>query len=299
MPGGGSAENMSLLYDRKNKTVTEITQYGGGMMQATYHGRYSRFLLPVVTSRLYTRLWGWWQCTPFSCNKIPAFVEQYRVNMADYEQQVFHNFDEFFIRPIREGARPMNIDPDRLIAPADSKLLVYPVKEDMHLTVKGLDYTLEELTGSRRFAKEFAGGQCLVFRLTMDDYHHYCFPADGWQRMRHTVPGRLHTVSPYSAEKKVYQENYRVVNLLETKHFGKILMIEVGALFAGRIINYPVRCFRKGEEKGYFRLGGSTILMLLQKDAVRLDEDILEYTDKGIEVKLRYREDIGTVIRKK
>ena len=290
---------MSLLYDRKNKTVTEITQYGGGMMQAAYHGRYSRFLLPVVTSRLYTRLWGWWQCTPFSCNKIPAFVEQYHVNMADYEQQVFHNFDEFFIRPIREGARPMNIDPDRLIAPADSKLLVYPVKEDMHLTVKGLDYTLEELTGSRRFAKEFAGGQCLVFRLTMDDYHHYCFPADGWQRMRHTVPGRLHTVSPYSAEKKVYQENYRVVNLLETKHFGKILMIEVGALFAGRIINYPVRCFRKGEEKGYFRLGGSTILMLLQKDAVRLDEDILEYTDKGIEVKLRYREDIGTVIRKK
>ena len=290
---------MSLLYDRKNKTVTEITQYGGGMMQAAYHGRYSRFLLPVVTSRLYTRLWGWWQCTPFSCNKIPAFVEQYHVNMADYEQQVFHNFDEFFIRPIREGARPMNIDPDRLIAPADSKLLVYPVKEDMHLTVKGLDYTLEELTGSRRFAKEFAGGQCLVFRLTMDDYHHYCFPADGWQRMRRTVPGRLHTVSPYSAEKKVYQENYRVVNLLETKHFGKILMIEVGALFAGRIINYPVRCFRKGEEKGYFRLGGSTILMLLQKDAVRLDEDILEYTDKGIEVKLRYREDIGTVIRKK
>ena len=290
---------MSLLYDRKNKTVTEITQYGGGMMQAAYHGRYSRFLLPVVTSRLYTRLWGWWQCTPFSCNKIPAFVEQYHVNMADYEQQVFHNFDEFFIRPIREGARPMNIDPDRLIAPADSKLLVYPVKEDMHLTVKGLDYTLEELTGSRRFAKEFAGGQCLVFRLTMDDYHHYCFPADGWQRMRHTVPGRLHTMSPYSAEKKVYQENYRVVNLLETKHFGKILMIEVGALFAGRIINYPVRCFRKGEEKGYFRLGGSTILMLLQKDAVRLDEDILEYTDKGIEVKLRYREDIGTVIRKK
>ncbi len=290
---------MSLLYDRKNKTVTEITQYGGGMMQAAYHGRYSRFLLPVVTSRLYTRLWGWWQCTPFSCNKIPAFVEQYHVNMADYEQQVFHNFDEFFIRPIREGARPMNIDPDRLIAPADSKLLVYPVKQDMHLTVKGLDYTLEELTGSRRFAKEFAGGQCLVFRLTMDDYHHYCFPTDGWQRMRHTIPGRLHTVSPYSAEKKVYQENYRVVNLLETKHFGKILMIEVGALFAGRIINYPVRCFRKGEEKGYFRLGGSTILMLLQKDAVRLDEDILEYTDKGIEVKLRYREDIGTVIRKK
>ncbi|MBR3517470.1 MAG: phosphatidylserine decarboxylase [Lachnospiraceae bacterium] len=290
---------MSLLYDRKNKTVTEITQYGGGMMQAAYHGRYSRFLLPMVTSWLYTRLWGWWQCTPFSCNKIPAFVEQYPVNMADYEQQVFHNFDEFFIRPIREGARPMNIDPDRLIAPADSKLLVYPVKKDMHLTVKGLDYTLEELIGSRRFAKEFAGGQCLVFRLTMDDYHHYCFPADGWQRMRHTVPGRLHTVSPYSAEKKVYQENYRVVNLLETKHFGKILMIEVGALFAGRIINYPVRCFRKGEEKGYFRLGGSTILMLLQKDAVRLDEDILEYTDKGIEVKLRYREDIGTVIRKK
>jgi phosphatidylserine decarboxylase len=87
-----------------------------------------------------------------------------------------------------------------------------------------------------------------------------------------------------------------VVNLLETKHFGKILMIEVGALFAGRICNHPVQCFRRGEEKGYFRLGGSSILMLLQKDAVQLDEDILEYTEKGIEVKLRYREDIGTSV---
>ena len=286
---------MSKVYDRKTKKLTEITQYGGGMMEAAYHGRYSRLLLPVVTGRMYTKLWGWWQCTPFSCNKIPGFVKQYHVNMAEYEQQVFRSFDEFFTRPVRESARPMNIDPDRLVAPADSKLLVYPVEENMHLNVKGLDYTLEELTGSRRFAKEFAGGQCLVFRLTMDDYHHYCFPADGWQRMRHTVPGRLHTVSSYSSEKKVYQENFRVVNLLETKRFGKILMIEVGALFAGRIINHPVRCFRKGEEKGYFRLGGSTILLLLQKDAVQLDEDILKYTDQGIEVKLRYREDIGTL----
>ncbi|MBO6208623.1 MAG: phosphatidylserine decarboxylase [Lachnospiraceae bacterium] len=286
----------SLLYDRKNRKMTKITQYGGRMMQAAYQGKCSRFLLPVVTSRIYTRLWGAWQCTPFSCNKIPGFVKQYHVDMAEYEQQVFRSFDEFFTRPIREETRPMDIDPDRLVAPADSKLLVYPVREDMHLKVKGLDYTLDELTGSRRFAHEFAGGQCLVFRLTMDDYHHYCFPADGWQRLRHTVPGRLHTVSPYSSERKVYQENYRVVNLLETKHFGKILMIEVGALFAGRIINYPVRCFRKGEEKGYFRLGGSTILLLLQKDAVQLDGDIREYTDRGIEVKLRYREDIGTAL---
>ncbi len=287
---------MSKIYDRKTGKCTEITQYGGGMMQEAYHGKSSRFLLPVVTSRMYTRLWGWWQCTPFSCNKIPGFVKQYHVNMADYETQVFRNFDEFFVRRIREDARPMPFDPYRLIAPADSKLLVYPVREDMRLNIKGLEYTLEELTGSRRFSKMFAGGQCLVFRLTMDDYHHYCFPDDGWQKLRRTVPGRLHTVSPYSSEKKVYQENFRVVNLLETKHFGKILMIEVGALFAGRICNHPVQCFRRGEEKGYFRLGGSSILMLLQKDAVQLDEDILEYTEKGIEVKLRYREDIGTSV---
>lgn len=284
----------SLLYDRKNKKTTEISQYGGGMMQAAYHGRYHRFLLPVVTGRWYTRIFGWWQCTPFSKKKIPAFIRQYGVEMDDYLPKKYKSFDDFFLRPVREEARPMTIDPNRLIAPADSKLLVYPVEEDLHLNIKGLDYTLEELTGSRKALEEFALGQCLVFRLTMDDYHHYCFPDGGWQVLRQTIPGRLHTVSPYSSEKKVYQENFRVVNLLETKHFGKILMIEVGALYAGRIINHPIRCFQKGEEKGYFRLGGSTILMLLQKDAVQLDEDILEYTDQGIEVRLRYREDIGT-----
>ena len=291
---------MSLLYDRKTKTTSEITQYGGGMMQAAYHGKCSRFLLPVVTGRMYTRLWGWWQCTPFSCGKIPEFAAKYQVNMSDYDQQVFRSFDEFFIRPIREDARPMNGDPLRLIAPADSKLLVHPVKENMHLKVKGVEYSLEELTGASfcdgKLA-DFAGGQCLVFRLTMDDYHHYCFPDDGRLLMRRTIPGVLHTVSPYSNGRRVYSDNYRVVNLLKTKHFGKILMIEVGALFAGRIINYPIRQFRKGEEKGYFRLGGSTILFLLQKDRIRLDEDIVAYTEKGIEVRLRYREDIGTAMQ--
>ena len=300
----------TLLYDRKKKCLTEIEQYGGGMMRAAYHGRWGQcLLLPVVISPLFTRIYGWLQCLPCSRKKIPAFIKRYHVEMRDYQPRRYRNFDEFFLRAIREGARPMTGEKSRLIAPADSKLLVYPVHEGAKVIVKGVEYSIEELagmsfgSGKRQNAgsrgenadlADFAGGLCLVFRLTMDDYHHYCFPDDGRLRLRYQIKGKLHTVSPLSAGRKIYRDNYRVVNLLETRHFGKILMIEVGAMFAGCIRNRPIRHFKKGEEKGYFRLGGSSILMLLQKDQVALDADIMEYAVSGTEVKLRYREDIGS-----
>ena len=187
----------------------------------------------------------------------------------------------------------MDMQDSSLVAPADSKLLIYSIEKNNRVCVKGVDYTLSELVGNQLDLKEYEGGKCLVFRLTMDDYHRYIFVDRGRVRRRYFIKGKLHTVSSISKEHKIYRENSRVVNVLETKNFGRIVFIEVGALLVGKIKNHPIREFEKGMEKGYFQLGGSTILMLFQKEKMVLDEDIQSICKNGIEVKVSMGESIG------
>ena len=134
---------------------------------------------------------------------------------------------------------------------------------------------------------------CLVFRLSVDDYHRYCYPDTGTTKSKTAIKGKLHTVCDISDKYKVFQENSRFVSVLDTEHFGEIIMIEVGALMVGRIVNHEIVDFRKGQEKGYFRLGGSTIVVLCQAGVLKLDEDIEEYAAQGMEVRLRYGERVG------
>ncbi len=213
--------------------------------------------------------------------------------MDDFVSSEYKSFNDFFIREIKPEARPMEANNNVLISPADSKLSIYRIGDDLKIQIKGSKYTLDELVDCRVDTQEYKGGLCLVFRLTMDDYHRYCFPDDGIIVAKHAVKGKLHTVSSISKKYKIYKENSRVVNLLKTKHFDDVLFIEVGALLVGKIVNRSLISYGKGQEKGYFELGGSTIVMLLKEGVVTLDKDILEYAAKGTEVKVQYREAIG------
>ena len=136
----------------------------------------------------------------------------------------------------------------------------------------------------------FAGGCCLVYGLCMDDYHRYCFVDSGRMGDHFFVQGKLHTVSPISKDHKIYQENSRVVNVLMTDHFDTVIQIEVGALLVGKIKNREVIEFQKGEEKGYFEPGGSTIIQFFKKDCLTIAEDILQQSQAQIETKVRFGE---------
>lgn len=130
----------------------------------------------------------------------------------------------------------------------------------------------------------------------MDDYHRYIFFDSGTLDRTYYIPGRLHTVSPIVYDfYRVFQENSRQVSVLETEHFGTVVQVEVGALMVGKIVNYPVQTFQKGEEKGYFEFGGSTIILLLEPNQVEIDSLILKYSKQGMEVKVK----LGTVLGKK
>lgn len=281
------------MYDRHTGKYMETGQYGQGALAFLYGNPFGRMLLKIAVSPLTSRMYGLYNSLPVSAKKIPGFIEKYGVAMSGYEKTEYRSFNDFFTRKRRDEALHIDADENALIAPADSKLLVYSVTDHLKLTVKGSVYHLNELVDNRVDLSDYSGGLCLVFRLCMDDYHRYCFVDSGNVAESHYVKGKLHTVSSISKDYKIYKENAREVTICDTDHFGRIIQIEVGALLVGRIVNHRTDTFSKGEEKGYFEPGGSTIILLLKKNAAVIDEDILIQSAHGTETIVKYGEKIG------
>jgi phosphatidylserine decarboxylase len=283
------------IYDRKTKEYEEIVQYGQGALKFLYGNFFGRLLLRIVVSPSVSRLYGRINSGHGSKKKIPEFIRSNNIKIEDFEDREYVSFNDFFTRKLREGARIVDTDENRLISPADAKLLVYDIEPGLRMNIKGRDYSVEEIAPGIPSLEEYAGGKCLVYRLCMDDYHRYCFVDDGSVEETRVIKGRLHTVSPLSKDYKIYKENHRIVSVLSTKHFGEVIHIEVGALLVGKIVNREINEFTKGEEKGFFEPGGSTIVQLFKKDTVNIDEDIMIQSRDNIETKVLFGEGVGSV----
>jgi phosphatidylserine decarboxylase len=135
----------------------------------------------------------------------------------------------------------------------------------------------------------------LIFRLTVDDYHRYCYMADGQKEANVKIPGVLHTVNPIANDVvPIYKENAREYSILHTEHFGDVLMMEVGALLVGKIVNHPTAPqVRRGDEKGFFRFGGSTVILIFKPGTLVPDADLVENSNMGFETVVKYGEKIG------
>ena len=282
------------IYDRRTDTYEDIVQYGAGKLAFLYNNPLGRLLLGIAVSPFVSNVYAWKNSRKSSAKKIPGFIKEHNIDMSDYEDREYKSFTDFFTRKIRYGKRPVDMAPEALISPADSKLLVYEIEKDTTLRIKGRTYTSDEILADSENAGEFAGGYALVFRLTVDDYHRFCYPDRGCLISRRLIKGKLHTVSPVSKDHKIYMENTRSVNLLKTENFGTVAYIEVGAMLIGRIVDNGTDVFEKGQEKGYFEPGGSTVVILVKN--VEIDKDIMEQSASGIETKVRYGERIGRAL---
>ena len=282
------------IYDRRTDTYEDIVQYGAGKLAFLYNNPLGRLLLGIAVSPFVSNVYAWKNSRKSSAKKIPGFIKEHNIDMSDYEDREYKSFTDFFTRKIRYGKRPVDMALEALISPADSKLLVYEIEKDTTLRIKGRTYTADEILADSENAGEFAGGYALVFRLTVDDYHRFCYPDRGCLISRRLIKGKLHTVSPVSKDHKIYMENTRTVNLLKTENFGTVAYIEVGAMLIGRIVDNGTDVFEKGQEKGYFEPGGSTVVILVKN--VEIDKDIMEQSASGIETKVRYGERIGRAL---
>ena len=179
-------------------------------------------------------------------------------------------------------------DPVCLSAPCDGRLSAYHLEETGVFDIKGSRYDVRALLGGDPRAALFSGGDCLVFRLCVDDYHRYHYIDDGEKGENVFIPGRLHTVRPIALEHtNVFIQNCREYTLMQTRHFGTVAQIEVGALLVGRVCNHDgAGAFTRGAEKGCFYYGGSTVVLLLQKGRATVDERFFAATRRGEETRV-------------
>lgn len=257
-----------------------------------------RLLLRGLVCPAVSALCGRYLDSPVSRLHIPAFVRKHHIDLSDYEPRAYRSFNEFFTRRIRDGLRPVDRAADSLIAPCDGRLSVYPITQGASFSVKGSRYDLSDFLGGSA-AGDFTGGLCLIFRLCVDDYHRYCYLDSGIPVGGGYLGGVLHTVRPIALRRyPVFIQNSRAYTVLRTEHFGTVAQVEVGALLVGKIHNYPVRGpVRRGEEKGLFLYGGSTVVVLLEKGAARLPAVYFERTEQGLETLVKYGQKIGTAAR--
>ena len=283
---------------QKHRDGTEIQKkiIYEGLMGRMYERLTGRMVLKMLTKPCVSKCAGWALSTRASRMLVGPFVRRNGIDLTEYEQERFGSYNEFFSRKIRADARPIQGNDNHLISPCDSQLMVFPVTENGVFFVKNTPYTLASLLRDGERAKEYEGGQILIFRLGVDDYHRYCYVADGEKSENVYIPGVLHTVSPVVYGRyPVYKENAREYCSLRTEKFGEMLMMEVGALMVGKIVNHTTEktVVERGAEKGYFQFGGSTVILLAKAGAVQVDEDILRNTANGYETIVKYGEKIG------
>ena len=265
------------------------------MLGCLYGNALGRMLLKPLTAPWLSRLAGRFLSAGVSRVFIRPFIKKHRIDMSQFEPVEYASYNDFFSRRIRPEARSVDMDPRHLISPADSKLTALPITETGRFTLKHTVYTVGSLLKNPSLAAEYVGGWALIFRLTVDDYHRYCYAFDGEKGENIKIPGKLHTVNPIANDFfPIYKENAREYTILRTREFGEVIAMEVGALLVGKIVNHhTIATVKRGEEKGYFQFGGSTVVLLLKKDTAIVDDDILENSQNGIETVVKFGEKIG------
>lgn len=259
-----------------------------------YRSLFGRFLLKILISPWISKLSGAYMNCRISKIHIRRFVKKNDIQLEEYEEKKYSSFNDFFTRKIKKERRPIELDPKIFISPCDAKLSVYKINETSIFEIKGSFYTISDLLEDDSLASLYKNGYCLVFRLGVTDYHRYGYIDDGYQEKSVNIKGIFHTVHPISLEKyNFFKKNHRIYTMLHTINFGEVVQVEVGAMMVGRIKNhYQQYSFKKGEEKGYFMFGGSTIVLLI-KDILKIDEDILYQSQNNKEITVRYGERIG------
>ena len=233
---------------------------------------------------------GLYQNSRLSRRDIPSFIEALGIKMSEAQKsgKDFKSFNEFFARKLKPEARPIEADPSRLTLPADGRILALPVLEEKtELPVKGAKLNLKQIIQDSSLYPSFLGGSALIVRLSPMDYHrfHWCF--DGTPSKARRIAGHCYSVNPiaFPTRPELWSENERQITILSSETLGKVLQIEVGATFVGKIIQSfaPEAPVSKGQEKGYFLFGASTVILIFEPKKISLDPDLVSNTKIGYE----------------
>jgi phosphatidylserine decarboxylase len=282
----------TLYFDRVAGVTRREPVFGGRTLAFLYERHIGRFLVDSILSRrIPNHLYGWLQRRLSTRARIQTFVDSLGIDVDEAEQPPggYRSLDHFFTRRLKPEARPIDLRPEHLISPADGRALAFAVLRGRTLPVKGADLSLTDLLGDASMADKYADGAALVIRLAPADYHRFHFPDSGIAGPVREIEGALHSVHPIALGAGAPSfRNKRQVALLETRSFGQLVLVEVGALCVGTIVQtYRPGPVERGTEKGLFRFGGSTIVVLAEAGRIAIDADLIENTKQGLETLVR------------
>jgi len=258
----------------------------------------------IVKKRWFSFIYGLYQDSPLSKRAIEPFVNHLGIDMKESEKKTdqFSSFNDFFIRTLHKSARPIESNKNRLALPADGRITcISRIEEGQVLQVKGVEFSLAEFLGNKELAAEYEGGSMIIVRLCPADYHRFHFPCTGTPGTALRIAGHLYSVNPLAIRSRpgLFAENERQICIHENPEVGRILLIDVGATMVGKIIQTykPGQGVEKGDERGYFKFGASTTVMVFPSEKVRIDEDLVQNSQKGLETYAKMGEGFATIMK--
>ena len=290
--------------DRRDGGVKSEAIYGERPLRWVYGNPLGRLAQWLLIRRWIVSAWyGRRMDTVKSSLRIRPFIERYGLDEGEFAEPVdeYNTFNQFFYRKLKPAARPVDAAADSVVFPADGRHLVFAdITGETDFFVKGQSFDLARFLGDNGLAKRYDGGSMLLSRLCPVDYHRFHFPCAGEAGIPRFINGWLYSVNPIAlvTRPSIFWENKRVVTPIESPELGQVQFVEIGATMVGGIRQtyMPGEAVAKGEEKGYFAFGGSSVAVLFEKGRIEFDADLLDNTANGLEAYARVGERMGQAL---
>lgn len=304
-------QSFEINYYNRKKEINEVEKvYGDSMIKLAYNTVFGKIFAPAISSRWLSQFYGYLQDKDSSRKKVPPFLKDFNIdtdlyNKGSIKDATFENsyksFNEFFIRTFKDGKRKFVENNNQMGAFAEARYFGHEaISDELKVPVKGSMIKAIDLIGNEELAKDFIGGPFIIARLCPVDYHRYHYPDDGHNLKSYQIKGQFHSVNPLALKYRqdILIKNERRVSILETENFGKLAYIEVGATCVGKIVQSfdESKPFKKGDEKGYFLFGGSTVIVCGEPGKWKPSSDIIANTKLGVETYIELGDEVGVSI---
>ena len=288
---------------RLNSEIFEEKILGFGLIRFLYSSVISYPLLKIIAGNMFiSKFYGKLMNTELSKILISKFIKKYNINISECKKKEheFLHFNDFFYRDLKPLARKIDFSHDVVVSPADGKILVYNSDNEHCFPIKGFVYDIKKLLQNKMLSEKYEKYSIAIIRLAPTDYHRFHFPIDGYISQTTLINGFYHSVSPIALfyNPKIFFENKRTVCEIMHSKIGTVLFIEIGASLVGSIKQTytPNSYVKKGDEKGYFEFGGSTVILLFQFNKIKFDNDLMLNTKNNYETQISMGERIGVML---
>lgn len=240
---------------------------------------------------------------------IELFIRFHKLDLSECQVsdfREFKTFNDFFYRKLKPDARPVESpDEERVaVSPADCRCTTFATVDlATSLWIKGRNFSVAKLFNGNFNGLELSAlydpkNCCIgIFRLAPQDYHRFHSPVTGTIGPIKYIEGEYYTVNPMAIRSAldVYGENVRVIVPIQTEHFGTVVLVAVGAMMVGSTVITvdEGQKVNRGDEVGYFKFGGSTVLLLFEKSNFAFDSDLIDNSSACVETLVQVGQSIG------